>query len=292
MQIRTILLVLSIAGAIGSALAVWYVSSLKEHAQKSAEIDLRLNIYRDAWDRIVAEQERSFDVYTSEGERNGFWLQENSEPLNFRIGQNRSNYFTDFSDVSQDEVVNPMLASLLSLNDKKKADRYLRSFFGPALQRQKLLFYAIIDAETLEQVACRKSIFSRTYNPCSSIYDTTYLDKGSRFELYEAMASDSKPWKGYMVHYTSEEQHTNLISAFPVSINQETRLIVLLGRSLDRIVDDFQQEMNIEASIVNLAQSEVQEDGLAVQDTENLSGLITQNRSCYTVRVSLSWHYL
>jgi signal transduction histidine kinase/DNA-binding response OmpR family regulator len=278
MQIRTILLVLSIAGAIGSALAVWYVSSLKEQAQKSAEIDLRLNIYRDAWDRIVTEQERSFDVYTSEGERNGFWLQENAEPLNFKIGQNRSNYFTDFSDVSQDEVVNPMLASLLSLNDKKKADRYLRSFFGPALQRQNLLFYAIIDAETLEQVACRKSIFSRTYNPCSSIYDTTYLDKGSRFELYEAMASDSKPWKGYMVHYTSEEQHTNLISAFPVSINQETRLIVLLGRSLDRIVDDFQQEMNIEASIVNLAQSEVQEDGLAVQDTENLSGLITQKQ--------------
>ena len=120
MQIRTILLVLSIAGAIGSALAVWYVSSLKEQAQKSAEIDLRLNIYRDAWDRIVTEQERSFDVYTNEGERNGFWLQENAEPLNFKIGQNRSNYFTDFSDVSQDEVVNPMLALLLSLNDKKK----------------------------------------------------------------------------------------------------------------------------------------------------------------------------
>ena len=253
MQIRTILLVLSIAGTVGSALSVWYVSSLKEQAQKEAEVDLRLNIYRDAWNRIVTEEKSNFAAYTTDGDRRGFWLQENTDPLNFKAGMNRSNYFTDFSNIAQGDVMNPMLSALLSSNAQKDADRYLRSFFGPALQRQNLLFYAIIDAETLEQVACRKSIFSRRYNPCSSIYDTTFLDKGSRFELYETMASANQAWSGYMVQYTSEEEHTNLITAFPITINQESRLIVLLGKSLDRIVEEFQQEMSIEAKIANLA---------------------------------------
>ena len=276
MQIRTILLVLSIAGAVGSALSVWYVSSLKEQAQKEAEVDLRLNIYRDAWNRIVSEEKNNFAAYTTEGDRRGFWLQENTDPLNFKAGMNRSNYFTDFSNIAQGDVMNPMLSALLSSNEQKEADRYLRSFFGPALQRQNLLFYAIIDAETLEQVACRKSIFSRRYNPCSSIYDTTYLDKGSRFELYETMASANQPWSGYMVHYTPEEEHTNLVTAFPVTVNQESRLIVLLGKSLDRIVEEFQQEMSIEAKIANLADKPRDTENLPLQaEAMNLVGLKT-----------------
>ena len=276
MQIRTILLVLSIAGAVGSALSVWYVSSLKEQAQKEAEVDLRLNIYRDAWNRIVSVEKNNFAAYTTEGDRRGFWLQENTDPLNFKAGMNRSNYFTDFSNIAQGDVMNPMLSALLSSNEQKEADRYLRSFFGPALQRQNLLFYAIIDAETLEQVACRKSIFSRRYNPCSSIYDTTYLDKGSRFELYETMASANQPWSGYMVHYTPEEEHTNLVTAFPVTVNQESRLIVLLGKSLDRIVEEFQQEMSIEAKIANLADKPRDTENLPRQaEAMNLVGLKT-----------------
>ena len=276
MQIRTILLVLSIAGAVGSALSVWYVSSLKEQAQKEAEVDLRLNIYRDAWNRIVSVEKDNFAAYTTEGDRRGFWLQENTDPLNFKAGMNRSNYFTDFSNIAQGDVMNPMLSALLSSNEQKEADRYLRSFFGPALQRQNLLFYAIIDAETLEQVACRKSIFSRRYNPCSSIYDTTYLDKGSRFELYETMASANQPWSGYMVHYTPEEEHTNLVTAFPVTVNQESRLIVLLGKSLDRIVEEFQQEMSIEAKIANLAAKPRDTENLPLQaEAMNLVGLKT-----------------
>ena len=35
MQIRTLLLLLAIAGAVGSALSVWYVGTLKEDAQKN-----------------------------------------------------------------------------------------------------------------------------------------------------------------------------------------------------------------------------------------------------------------
>ena len=63
MQIRTILLALSIAGTVGSAISVWYVSSLKEEAQQKAEIDLRWSIYSDAWSRIEATEFANFSEY-------------------------------------------------------------------------------------------------------------------------------------------------------------------------------------------------------------------------------------
>jgi len=252
MQIRTLLILLSILGAVGSALSVWYVSGLKEQAQKQAEIDVRWKIYFDAWSRIRVGAQEEFADYTPEGSRKGFWLPENAEPLNFKVGQNRSNYFTDYSDAATGEVANPMLQSLMAREVSKTPSTYLRSFFGPALQRQNLLFYSIVDATSLEQKVCQKSIFSRQYNPCSSIYETVYLDKGSRFELYESLSADNEPWTGYMVHHTPDEEHVNLVTAFPISVNQEPRFIVILGKSLGKLVDEFQLEMSVEAAILNL----------------------------------------
>ena len=278
MQIRTLLLLLSIAGAVGSALSVWYVGTLKEDAQKEAETDLRWNIYQDAWKRIGEEETAAFSEYSNEGPRRGFWLQENAEPLNFKVSQNRSNYFTDLSDIVQGEITNPMLAALLGINSEENANTYLRSFFGPALQRRNLLYYSIIDAESLEQVACRKSIFSRNYNPCSSIYETVFLDKGSRFELYESLATTNEAWTGYMVHHTSEEEHTSLVYAFPVNINQETKLIVMLGKSLPRIVDHFQKEMSVQASIVNLASDPESYDDENLEEIVSLGSELSENK--------------
>ena len=252
MQIRTLLILLSILGAFGSALSVWYVSGLKEQAQKQAEIDVRWKIYFDAWSRIRDGAEQQFADYTPEGSRRGFWLPENAQPLNFKVGQNRSNYFTDYSDAASGEVANPMLKSLMEREVAKTPSTYLRSFFGPALQRQNLLFYSVVDVSTLEQKVCQKSIFSRQYNPCSSIYETVYLDKGSRFELYESLSETNAPWTGYMVHHTPDEEHVNLVTAFPISINQEPRFIVILGKSLAKLVDEFQSEMSVEAAILNL----------------------------------------
>ena len=266
MQIRTILLALSIAGTIGSAISVWYVSSLKEDAQQKAEIDLRWSIYSDAWNRIEATEIASFDAYNNEGDRKGFWLQENAEPLNFKVGQNRSNYFTDYSGATQGEIENPMLTALINGRKVSDANRYLRSFFGPALQRQHLLFYSIIDAESLEQITCQKSIFSRRYSPCSSIYETTFLDKGSRFQLYETLATTGQSWTGYMVHSTPEEEHASLVSAFPININQQTKVIVVLGKSLPRIISDFQREINVDTTVVNLARQPDQYQDAAEAD--------------------------
>ena len=134
----------------------------------------------------------------------------------------------------------------------RRPSTFLRSFFGPALQRQNLLFYSIVDVTTLEQRVCQKSIFARQYNPCSSIYETLFLDQGSRFELYEFLSGSNEPWTGYMVHHTPDEEHVNLVSAFPISINQEPKFIVILGKSLNKLVDEFQREMSIEAAILNL----------------------------------------
>ena len=83
----------------------------------------------------------------------------NSEPLNFKVGQNRSNYFTDYSDASAGGILNPMLKDLLTRGRVQTPSTYLRSFFGPALQRQNLLFYTVIDVSTLEQKVCQKTIF-------------------------------------------------------------------------------------------------------------------------------------
>ncbi len=266
MQIRTILLALSIAGTVGSAISVWYVSSLKEDAQQKAEIDLRWSIYSDAWNRIEATEITNFTAYNNEGERKGFWLQENAEPLNFKVGQNRSNYFTDYSGASEGEIANPMLTALIDGKKVSDANRYLRSFFGPALQRQHLLFYSIIDAESLEQITCKKSIFSRRYSPCSSIYETTFLDKGSRFQLYETLATTGQSWTGYMVHSTPEEEHASLVSAFPININQQTKVIVVLGKSLPRIISNFQREINVDTTVVNLARQPDQYQDAAEAD--------------------------
>ena len=55
-----------------------------------------------------------------------------------------------------------------------------------------------------------------------------------------------------MVHHTPDEEHVNLVTAFPISINQEPRFIVILGKSLGKLVDEFQSEMSVEAAILNL----------------------------------------
>ena len=55
-----------------------------------------------------------------------------------------------------------------------------------------------------------------------------------------------------MVHHTPDEEHVNLVTAFPISINQEPRFIVILGKSLAKLVDEFQSEMSVEAAILNL----------------------------------------
>ena len=72
---------------------------------------------------------------------------------------------------------------------------------------------------------------------------------GSRIELYEEVISNGVAWGGYMVHSTPTESHHNLVSAFPLNAGQETRFIVIVGKSLNPLVKDFSEEMNIAANV-------------------------------------------
>jgi len=249
MQIRTTLLVLTLIGAISSALVVWYIAEEKAMVQTEADANLRWEIYSDAWGRMLEDENSKLSDFGIEGTRADFWRPENAQPLNFSRSTNRSNYFTDYSSSTTGQIENPMFKALIDGKVKEEADRYLTIFFGPALQRGQLLFFSIIDANSLEQVTCRKSLFSRKYNPCSTIFETEFIDVGSRLELYEEVISSGVAWGGYMVHNTPTESHHNLVSAFPLNAGQETRFIVIVGKSLDPLVKKFTDEMNIEASV-------------------------------------------
>ena len=249
MQIRTTLLLLSLIGAISSALVVWYIAEEKALVQTEADADLRWEIYSDAWARMLQEENAKLSDFGIDGSRADFWRPENAQPLNFSRSTNRSNYFTDYSSSTTGQIENPMFKALMEGKIKEQADRYLTIFFGPALQRGQLLFFSIIDAQSLEQVTCRKSLFSRDYNPCSTIFETEFADVGSRIELYEEVISSGVAWGGYMVHSTPTESNHNLVSAFPLNAGQETRFIVIVGKSLNPLVKDFSEEMNIAANV-------------------------------------------
>ena len=52
MQIRTLLLIISLLGSALTAVTVWVVSAQREAAQMQADSELRWQIYSDSWKRL------------------------------------------------------------------------------------------------------------------------------------------------------------------------------------------------------------------------------------------------
>ena len=130
-----------------------------------------------------------------------------------------------------------MIKSLIESKDFAEAEQNLKIFFGPSLQRGEILFFNIINARTFEQIVCKKSLFSRDYNPCSGIFETEYLGVGSRLELYEQLLLNGSGWTGHMVHSTPTEERYNYVLAFPIIVGQEASFIVQVGRSLAPMIE-------------------------------------------------------
>ena len=172
MNIRTMLLVLSVLGALSTAAIVWLLLNEKDSIREISDQELALSTYEDSWNRLVNLSTETLEDFGLTGSRANFWLPENSTPLDFDSTTNASNYDLDFSAAATGEVVNPFITSAME-GDQNVADRFLNILFSPSLQRRELLFYTVIDASNLESVACRKSLFSRDYDPCSQIYETT-----------------------------------------------------------------------------------------------------------------------
>ena len=185
MQIRTLLLLVTLLGTIATSLVVYFISAQKEEAQRNADAEIRWQIYSDAWDRLVESEKLFMEDFGPRGSKGSFWNANNSEP--FASSSSVPNYSgDDYSGTSDTRILNPVVRNIAEGGEQiKEAERFLRRFFGSSLQRGHLLFYSIIDANSYEQISCRKSLFARGYNPCSTIYETNFADIGSRIELYE-----------------------------------------------------------------------------------------------------------
>ena len=252
MQIRTIILLLSFIGATLTALVVGFLSNERETVQSNADAEVRWEIYSESLQRHLQTERDKLAIFSVDGERGIFWRAENPQPLNFTRSQNRSNYFQDYSAVSTGNVENPMIRSLLEGTDLSDASRILKIFFGPSLQRGELLFFSVVDTRTFDPVICSKSLFSRSYNPCSSIYETHYLNAGSRMDLYERLMASGEAWSDHMVHSTAAEEHHSSVLAFPIIVENRPAFIVQIGRAFEPIVRLIESEMGVGAKLLNL----------------------------------------
>jgi len=250
MSIQKMLLLLSMLGALSTAAVVGVLLNEKESIRVDSDQELALRTYSDAWERLFQENIEELQDFGLQGERANFWLPENATPLDFASTTSASNYELDFSAAATGEVLNPFIMAIQE-DDLSVAERFLNILFSPSLQRRELLFYNVLDASNFETISCRKSLFSRDYDPCSSIYETNFVDKGSRFELYGSLASSGLPWSGYMVHTTPEEEKLTLVHAFPVRVFGVTEFIVLLGKELDALVSDLVTDLNVNAQLLN-----------------------------------------
>ncbi len=250
MQIRTLTLLLTLVSTVATALVVWTIGEQKEALQTRSDAEARRQIYLGAWQKLVVSERDKLADFGVNGSRSSFWRAENVEPLNFSRTANRGNYFTDYSSVAEGEIANPLIKSLLKEErNSTVAGRFLRIFFGPALQRGQLLFYSIIDVENFEQLECRKSLFSRGYDPCAMIFETRFAEVGSRLRLYEQILRDGNAWTGYMVHSSPDRSHYNMVHTFPLAVNEEVKFLVTVGKSLAPTIESFAEEMNIATEV-------------------------------------------
>ena len=67
MQIRTLLLIISLLGSALTAITVWIVSAQRETAQMQADSELRWQIYSDSWKRLESEELLELDKYGAQG---------------------------------------------------------------------------------------------------------------------------------------------------------------------------------------------------------------------------------
>ena len=255
MRIRTTLLILSILGALSAATVVWFFLEEKASVVAQSETDLKYGNYTDAWERLTQTEFDRLESFGTSGNGEYFWLPENPNPLNFQQRNSSGDYLTDLSAAGTDELVNPFILALQA-GDDRGAQRFLTLFFGPPLQRREILFYQIIRATNLETILCRKSIFARDYDPCSTIYETEFAGMGSRFELYGNINSTGQPWSGYMVHSTTQEENYSLVHSFPIQVNGDNEFLVTVGQALGGIVESISGDLDVEARMVNTLRPE------------------------------------
>ena len=253
MKIRSLLLLISVLGAVSSASVVLFFMNEKLSTQEEDNNALQFSSYVDAWARIIEQDSTLLENFGLSGQSSYFWSPENPSPLN--RGDGPGIYQLDLSGTSTGEVLNPLVSAIVD-REERDANRYLRLFFGAPIQRREISFYSIISARNFEPIVCQKSVFSRIFDPCSTIFETTFLDKGSRFELFGSIASSGEPWTGYMKQSSPDDDYFTLVHAFPVAVDNVTEFIVLVGKPLSEAVTKVSNELNIKADLINFERQE------------------------------------
>lgn len=255
MQIRTIILVASFVGSVSAALVAGLITNQREVVQSAADAEARWNIYKLSIDRYIAEESEKLEAFGLEGSNSFFWRPENEQPLR-EARVSTGLYSRDISAVATGEVLNPLIRSLRERGNLKDAKRILRIFFGPSLQRGELLFFKVIAASDFEQIHCQKTLFSRDYDPCSAIYETGFMDVGTRLDLYQKLMTGDQSWTGYMAHTTVDDEFFSAIHSFLINVKGEPGFIVQVGSSLDPLIERLSEELNATSEIIDLQRGE------------------------------------
>jgi hypothetical protein len=61
------------------------------------------------------------------------------------------------------------------------------------------------------------------------MYETAFLDVGTRLDLYQKLLVDEPSWSGYMLHSSADEEHFSTNHSFSISVKGEPGFIVQVG---------------------------------------------------------------
>lgn len=269
MQIRTLLLFISIVGSAATAATVWLTSLQREAAQMTADAELRWNIYDQAWRRIQDESVASLAEYGPTSKNAAFWRAENAEPLTTSASVPLYGSDVDYTKSDIDSIANPIIRGLNEEGGGSvETNRLLRIFFGAPLQRGKILFYSITRAENFEQIVCKKSLFARKYDPCSAKFETSFESVGSRIDLYETIVQTAAPWSGYMRQESNEQVNYSLVRAEPLLVGNQVRFILLTAAPFDPMLKRFEQQFQLDAHIYDAVNQNPAVDSVEIEAAE------------------------
>jgi signal transduction histidine kinase/CheY-like chemotaxis protein len=287
MQIRTLLLLISIAGSALTAITVGVTSSQREATQMNSEAELRWDIYNSSWQRLQEEGLASLREFGPLGKNAKFWRAENAEPLTTSASVPLYSTDVDYTDQGIDSIANPIIRGLEeSGGDSQDANKLLRIFFGAPLQRGKLLFYSIVRAENFEQIACKKSLFARSYDPCSAKFEMSFEKMGSRIELYETIVQSAQPWSGYLRQTSAGQMEYSLITASPLMVGGQVRFILITAAPVRPLIKSFQDEFQLSAHIFDSSNDRALDEPVRIESAEFISkypkalhGILNQSKS-------------
>ena len=163
---------LSVGGSISSASVVVFFIDEKISGQEEANNSLQISSYREPWDRLIGADRLLLENFGLQGQSSYFWSPENPSPLN--RGDGPGIYQLDLSGTSTEEVLNPLVESVLA-RDARTSNRYLRFLFGAPIPRRGISFYSVISARNFEPFVCQKSVFSSYFVPCYTLFEPNFL---------------------------------------------------------------------------------------------------------------------